>query len=124
MELHVGDRLKDETGEWEVVGRPFTTTNGKNAHVRVQRVGQPGTTEHPDEERPQTRDGETRMTLLADLEVFVRDRRPHGGMTGDATEPASNGDLLTVSCVCGVVFERWVTLEDADTDLLRFATLN
>ena len=45
MELHVGDRLKDETGEWEVIGRPFTTANGKNAHVGVQRVGQPGTTD-------------------------------------------------------------------------------
>src|SRR5215510_13985902 len=28
-----------------------------------------------------------RMTLLADLEEFVPDHRPHGGMTGDATEP-------------------------------------
>ena len=45
MELRIGDRLKDETGEWEVVGRPFTTANGKNAHVRVQRVGQPGATD-------------------------------------------------------------------------------
>jgi len=24
MELHVGDRLADESGEWEVVGRPYT----------------------------------------------------------------------------------------------------
>ena len=45
MELQVGARLKDETGDWEVIGRPFTTANGKNAHVRVQRVGQPGTTD-------------------------------------------------------------------------------
>jgi len=35
------------------------------------------------------------MTLLAHLEQFVRDHRPHGGMTGDATQPASNGYLLT-----------------------------
>jgi hypothetical protein len=35
------------------------------------------------------------LTLLADLEEFVRDHRPHGGMTGDA-----------VACACGVVFER------------------
>ena len=45
MELRVGDRFTDETGVWEVVGRPFTTANGKNAHVRVQRVDQPGTTD-------------------------------------------------------------------------------
>jgi hypothetical protein len=35
MDLRVGDRLADETGEWEVIGRPYTTAAGKNAHVRV-----------------------------------------------------------------------------------------
>jgi hypothetical protein len=64
------------------------------------------------------------MTLLADLETFVRDHRPHGGMTGDATEPASNGYRLTVACACGVVFERFVTPADADADLIRLASLN
>jgi hypothetical protein len=53
------------------------------------------------------------------LEEFVRDHRPHGTMTGDATEPAWNGYLLTVSCPCGVVFERWVTPQDAAVDLVR-----
>jgi hypothetical protein len=38
MELRVGDRLSDETGEREVIGRPYTTAAGKNAHVRVRRV--------------------------------------------------------------------------------------
>jgi hypothetical protein len=64
------------------------------------------------------------MTLLAELEEFVRGHCPHGGMTGDATEPASNGHRLTVACACGVVFERWVTTEEADADLLRLARLN
>jgi len=45
MELRIGDRLVDETGEWEVVGRPYTTAGGKTARVRVQRFGQPGVTE-------------------------------------------------------------------------------
>ena len=45
MQLHVGDRLADKTGEWEVVGRPFTTAGGKNAHVRLQRVNQPVVTD-------------------------------------------------------------------------------
>jgi hypothetical protein len=35
------------------------------------------------------------MTLLADIEEFVSDHRPHGALTGDATEPAWNGYLLT-----------------------------
>ena len=43
---------------------------------------------------------------LANLDDFVHDHRPHGAMTGDATEPAWNGYLLTVACACGVVFER------------------
>jgi hypothetical protein len=45
MELKIGDRLVDETGEWEVVGRPYTTAGGKNARVRVQRVGEPAVTD-------------------------------------------------------------------------------
>jgi hypothetical protein len=45
-------------------------------------------------------------------------------LTADATEPAWNGYLLTVACPCGVVFERWVTPEEADRDLLRPASLN
>ena len=48
MQLQIGDRFIDATGEWEVVGRPYTTNSGKNAHVRVQRVNQPGVTEIPD----------------------------------------------------------------------------
>ncbi len=41
MQLQVGDRFADETGEWEVVGRPYTAAGGKSAHARVQRVDQP-----------------------------------------------------------------------------------
>ena len=47
MELQVGDRFADETGEWEVVGRPFSTAGGKNAHARVRSVSQPGLTDLP-----------------------------------------------------------------------------
>ena len=38
MQLQIGDRLTDSTGEWAIAGRPFTTAGGKNAHVRLQRV--------------------------------------------------------------------------------------
>lgn len=64
------------------------------------------------------------MTLLADLEEFVRDHRPHGTLTSDATEPAWNGYLLTVACPCGVVFERWVTSADAIMDLYHTRLLS
>jgi len=45
MQLQIGDRLNDSTGEWEVVGRPYTTVGGKNVNVRVQRPDKPGVTE-------------------------------------------------------------------------------
>ena len=45
MQLRIGDRITDSTGEWEVIGRPYTTAGGKNSHVRVQRVDNPGVTE-------------------------------------------------------------------------------
>jgi hypothetical protein len=28
LELQIGDRISDEAGEWEVIGRPFTTAAG------------------------------------------------------------------------------------------------
>jgi len=45
MQLRIGDRFSDETGAWEVVGRPYTTAGGKIVHARVQRVGQPASVE-------------------------------------------------------------------------------
>jgi hypothetical protein len=38
MELQLRDRLTDETGEYDVIGRPYTTNAGKDVHVRVKRV--------------------------------------------------------------------------------------
>jgi len=58
------------------------------------------------------------MNLAADLGEFVSNHRPHGALTGDATEPSWNGYLLTVACACGVTFERWITPRAADEELL------
>jgi len=63
------------------------------------------------------------VNLLADLQDFVRDHRAHGPLTADATEPAWNGYLLTEVCPCGVVFERWVTPEEADADLTSWSAV-
>jgi len=41
-----------------------------------------------------------------------------------STEPAWNGYLLTVACPRGVVFEWWVTLEDAEFVLLGLPRMN
>jgi hypothetical protein len=82
-----------------------------------------------DESRPQSR--LLRALLEARLvrgryrlEAFIHDHRPYGPMTADATPPAWNGYLLTVACPCGVVFERWVTPQDAELERLRAAGLN
>jgi hypothetical protein len=64
------------------------------------------------------------VTPLRDLADFIVDHCPHGSMTPDATEPAWNGYLLTVTCPCGVVFERWIAQVDAELDLLRAAGLS
>jgi len=41
MELQVGDRLANETGEWEVIAPPYGTAGGRIVHARVQRIGEP-----------------------------------------------------------------------------------
>ena len=38
MLLRVGDRFTDETGGYEIAGRPYTTNAGKDVHTRVRRV--------------------------------------------------------------------------------------
>ena len=45
MEFQVGDRLADKTGEWEVIGRPYTTAGGRIVYARVQRIDQPASWE-------------------------------------------------------------------------------
>ena len=45
MQLKVRYRFVDETGEWRVIGTPYTTLGGKTAHVRVELVAEPGVTE-------------------------------------------------------------------------------
>ena len=45
MDLRIGDRLADETGEWEIIGRPYMTTAGKTAHIRVRKVDRPDVTQ-------------------------------------------------------------------------------
>jgi hypothetical protein len=39
MDLQIGDRVADETGEWEVIGRPYTTNGGKDAHAQIRTWG-------------------------------------------------------------------------------------
>src|SRR5712692_6546559 len=45
MHLQVGDRFSDETGEWEIASRPYSTAGGKSVNTSVRRVDQPATVE-------------------------------------------------------------------------------
>jgi hypothetical protein len=38
IDLQIGDRPTDQTGEYEIIGLPYTTQMGKNVHVRVKRI--------------------------------------------------------------------------------------
>jgi len=60
----------------------------------------------------------------AGLTEFLQAHQPHGPVATNATEPAWNGYRLTAACTCGVTFMRWVTQEDADSDLIRWTALN
>jgi hypothetical protein len=41
--LQVGDRFTTESGEREVIGRPYSSAGGKMVHARVQYIDQPAT---------------------------------------------------------------------------------
>jgi hypothetical protein len=64
------------------------------------------------------------VNLLAELDEFVYDHRPHGRLTAGRHRarmerlPAHRGVPVRV------VFERWVTAEDADRDLIGWARRN
>ena len=62
--------------------------------------------------------------VLAGLAAFVGDHQPHGELTGDAAEPTENGYLVTVTCPCGAVFQRWVTPDEATVNLAGWANGN
>ena len=63
------------------------------------------------------------MTLLADLEDFVTEHRPHGTLTATTGEVTPHGYRLEVACPCGVTFERWITPREAPEDLTVLARL-
>src|SRR5262245_21106271 len=74
----------------------------------------------PDRRRGRGRTGQCkvdRAVILADLEDFAREHRPHGRLEGSAGELTENSYMVTVACPCGVTFYRWVAPIDAAIDL-------
>jgi hypothetical protein len=64
------------------------------------------------------------MGVYSELRGFILTHRACAGPRhADVSPPASDGYHLAVICGCGAAFKRWVTLDDADEDLLRTALL-
>jgi len=51
-------------------------------------------------------------TLVDELKDFVTCHRPHGELVAGEGGLTPNGYRLTVSCLCGVTFERWMARAD------------
>jgi hypothetical protein len=65
------------------------------------------------------------VSAVSDLEMFVLLHREHGRLIPVWGRPTFNGQRLEVVCACGVMFGRWVTLEDAGFDTaLRHAPIH
>lgn len=58
------------------------------------------------------------VRIFPALERFVETHAECGDLRGDATVVTRDGYRLWITCSCGAVFERWVTPEAAEYDLL------
>jgi hypothetical protein len=56
--------------------------------------------------------------MFSDLEQFVVAHRPCGELTSGVGELTDAGYVVRVAGAWGAIFERWVTSEIADRDLL------
>jgi hypothetical protein len=64
------------------------------------------------------------MGVYAEVRDFVLAHRACAGpRRATAGVPTAGGYRLFVACGCGAEFNRWVTLDDADEDLLKSALL-
>ena len=46
LPIQISARLTDETGEYEISGRPYTTNAGKDVHARIKKVANPTSLGH------------------------------------------------------------------------------
>jgi hypothetical protein len=108
-QLELGARLRSTCSAARTIARSSAGVNGSAAAVSSARGNWfTSGTGFAAMSRSRTRAGGS-----------YRARSGRSGGTG-----AWNGYLLTVTCPCGVTFERWVTPEEADADLLRLSRLN
>jgi hypothetical protein len=57
--------------------------------------------------------------MFEDIEQFVVEHHSCGVLTSDVGDLTDTGYRVQLACSCGAAFERWVTPDAADGDLLR-----
>jgi predicted RNA-binding Zn-ribbon protein involved in translation (DUF1610 family) len=70
---------------------------------------------------PVLRRGDLMPGVYVDLRDFVAQHRLCGRPTGDADPLQNHGYRVWAWCQCGARFERWVTADKGEADLLRSA---
>jgi hypothetical protein len=61
--------------------------------------------------------------VFADVQRFIEAHAVCGHVTRIAHPPTASGYRIKVACVCGEVFDRWVTPEAARHDLIHSSLL-
>jgi hypothetical protein len=88
MQLQIGDRLADETGEWEVASRPYVTKR-REGRTRPRQEGRPARRHRAtDLGRGRGRRGQAPCPFSPTSRSSSRKASPHGPLTGDTTKPA------------------------------------
>ena len=59
------------------------------------------------------------MGVFPEVEEFVQAHCSCGELSWIANQPTPKGYRLRIACPCGTIFDRWVTPEAAENDLLQ-----
>ena len=78
--LRIGDRLPDESGEWQVLAGPYTTAGGKTVNVRVQQADNPNRRGDPGVGSARARDGASELTRPFASPAAIPRRIPTSGV--------------------------------------------
>ena len=64
------------------------------------------------------------MSVFQKLRRFIQAHRRCGALRSNMESSTGTGFLLWIDCPCGASFERWVSSQNEDEDLLRSALLD
>jgi hypothetical protein len=63
------------------------------------------------------------MGIFEETQTFIKDHQPCGRIVGGVHPPTVEGYRVRMVCACGDKLDRWVTLEDAEYDLIYTSLL-